>query len=396
MTFLDGTPIQGLYIGLISGTSMDGADLALIALKSSGVETVSTRTAAFSADLRGRLIQAIEPAQKLSLHDIATLDIEVAQHFAKCVNETLKAANVSNDSVVAIGTHGQTLRHHPVGPMPYSWQIGNAATIAALTGITTVADFRSMDVAFGGQGAPLVPPFHQWCFSSPVEQRVVANIGGIANISVLSGQPGAAPVGYDCGPGNCLMDVWTALHRGEPFDNNGEWSASGKVIPELLNEWLRDEYFAMAPPKSTGREMFNIDFISRRVSARDPNMPACDVQATLAQLTTETIARAVELSSPTDSAGVFVCGGGAFNENLMTKLRARLPARHVATTAELGVAPDFVEATAFAWLAQQRISNCPVRLTTSIRPQRLLLGAVHEPRIESWTPTLGQKKRSAK
>ncbi len=363
---------------------MDGVDLALVALSADHIETRLTSTEAYPSALRARLDAAIAPDRATTVHEIATLDIAVGQHFAAAVNRLLDDNAVERDQILAIGSHGQTLRHHPYAPEPYSWQIGNAATIAALTGITTVADFRALDVAYGATGAPLVPPFHAWCFSTEHGEQVVLNLGGIANISLLDRNFGGPGSGYDTGPGNCLMDEWSMRHQQQPFDKDGAWAACGTVIPELLEAFMHDAYFSAPAPKSTGREAFNMAYISRHLEAAGiARSAAADVQSTLAQLTVESVAREIERSSTNRVAPVYVCGGGAHNLELMRRLALRLPARTIATTAAIGLAPDFVEAAAFAWLAQRRLAGRPITLTTSATLHRLCLGAIHEPRAHS-------------
>jgi anhydro-N-acetylmuramic acid kinase len=273
----------------------------------------------------------------------------------------------------AIGSHGQTLRHQPDAITPYSLQIGNPATIASGTGITTVADFRSADIAAGGQGAPLVPPFHQWLFGG--ENRVILNIGGIANVTLL--QPGDAPViGFDTGPGNTLMDRWIQKHRKQAFDRNGAWAASGSCIDELLESMLTYGYFRLEPPKSTGLDDFNLDWLAGHgISHYD----ATDVQATLSELTAKTVADAVNRHAP-QAGELFVCGGGAHNADLLQRLGRHLPGTRIATTAVVGLDPDWVEAVAFAWLAMRALAGKTGNLPSVTGASRkVVLGTIHSP-----------------
>jgi anhydro-N-acetylmuramic acid kinase len=377
---LDNRASEGLFLGLISGTSMDGVDAALAHFHGRELRTEATVTRPYSRSLRSRLQYAIQPDAKLSLHEFATLDIEIGQHFADTALALLEGCGIGVEQVAAIGSHGQTLRHHASGPAPYSLQLGSPATIAATTGITTIADFRSLDVAMGGQGAPLVPPFHAWCFGAADESRAVVNIGGIANISLLPKGSDIVTVGFDTGPGNCLMDDWIQLVRGMHYDRDGAWAASGVVIDDLLKRWLADPYFDQAPPKSTGREYFNRDFIERQlVESGAAGHPAQDIQSTLCELSVETIARA--LDDINDLTTVLICGGGTHNACLVERLRRRLPGFKLENTANFGVDPDYVEACAFAWLASRRLTGQPVTLTSSARQRGLLLGAVYEPRV---------------
>jgi anhydro-N-acetylmuramic acid kinase len=277
--------------------------------------------------------------------------------------------------VTAIGSHGQTVRHQPDGRRPYSLQIGNPDIIATGTGVTTVADFRSADIAAGGQGAPLVPPFHDWLFASPGESRVILNIGGIANVTILP--PDERPViGFDTGPGNTLMDRWIHRHRGKSFDEGGAWAASGEVDDALLERLLSFGYFRLDPPKSTGLEDFNLDWLDRHeVGAYEP----ADVQATLAELTARSVA--MDVRRHADEANqLFVCGGGAHNSHLMQRLAANLPDVRIDTTLAVGLDPDWVEAIAFAWLAMRTIRNEPGNLPSVTGASRkVVLGTIHSP-----------------
>lgn len=365
-----------LFVGLISGTSMDGVDAVVAALTDGHVHTVGSRTEPYPAELRQRLLEVIAPATRISLHELASLDIEVGLHFATTANALLVSCGLTARDVAGVGSHGQTLRHHPYPPFPYSIQIGDPATIAAMTGIPTIADFRSLDLAYGGQGAPLVPPFHAWCFSSATENRTLLNVGGIANVTLLKAGSQVPTGGFDTGPGNCLLDDWIRTTRHVPYDADGAWAASGQVDTSLLEALCTDPYFAAPLPKSTGREYFNLDFLSRHL-ARHTGIAAVDVQATLNALSVETIARAIPLNN--EPTTVVACGGGVHNQHLMRTLAERLAPARLTTTAEFGVDPDYVEAAAFAWLAQRRLEHVPVNLTTTSSPRALLLGASYLP-----------------
>lgn len=359
---------------------MDAVDAVLVELDEQQISTVAALAAPYPDGLRHRLNSAIKPQQTLSLHEFATLDIEVGRHFAKVATLLLNKAGIDADSIIALGSHGQTLRHNPRSDVAYSLQIGNAATIAARCRITTVADFRAMDIAYGGEGAPLVPAFHAWRLRSSEENRVVLNIGGIANISLLPADPAAVVSGYDTGPGNCLMDEWCNQHLGQAFDVDGRWAAAGKVSQRLLASFLSDPYFRRAPPKSTGREVLNLVWIAEHLAKTGLHtLPAEDVQATLAQLTVESIGQEIERADNCRPERIFVCGGGARNGTLLNMLEARLPGIRVTTTAEFGLDPDMVEATTFAWLAYMRVGHRPVAVTTTSASRQLLLGAVYEP-----------------
>jgi anhydro-N-acetylmuramic acid kinase len=253
--------------------------------------------------------------------------------------------------VTAIGSHGQTLRHRPELPTPFTWQIGDPNTLCEMTGITVVADFRRRDVAAGGQGAPLLPVFHDQVFRSSAEDRVILNLGGIANVTILQGD---APVtGFDTGPANRLLDAWVSLHQGKDFDARGAWAGSGQCDDLLLHRLLDEPYFRLRPPKSTGRELFNLPWLNDKLSSssRRPQ----DVQATLQEFTAATVAEAVKAYAP--GAALYVCGGGAHNTGLLDAVARRVAPNRVATTAALGLDPDFVEAVAFAWFAQRTLAG---------------------------------------
>ena len=291
-----------------------------------------------------------------TLDNLYSLDAELGELYAMSVNQALELTSVDRDKVVAIGCHGQTIRHSPDSISPYTAQIGDPNRIAALTGITTVADFRRKDIALGGQAAPLAPAFHQFLFQSKDEDRALINIGGIANITFLPANPDQPLIGFDTGPGNTLLDLWNARHRNSSYDEAGSWAQTGQVIGSLLESMISSEdYFHQASPKSTGTEHFNSDWLS---SFLKNEFAENDVQATLVELTATTIASAISAlpALPALPANCFVCGGGAQNLYLLDRLSSILPDCNIATTAALGLDPDYVEAVAFAWLARQRIN----------------------------------------
>ena len=359
---------------------MDGVDAVLIEISENSCRTLGGLTHPYPRRLQNLLHTAIAPDAKLSLHEIASLDVEVGAWFADAAALLLERLDIQARTVRAVGSHGQTLRHALRATWPYSLQIGSPSVIAARLGITTVADFRSLDIAYGGEGAPLVPAFHEWLLRVDDENRVIANIGGIANISVLPADRAAALMGYDTGPGNCLMDSWSAQHRGLPYDANGDWAASGRVSDALLEALLEDRYYASAPPKSTGREVFNLACLEPiRKRSRFAALAPADVQATLAALTIETLAREVQRHGQGGATRMFVCGGGARNTHLMQGLARRLAPVSVASTRVIGVDPDLVEASAFAWLAHMRLRAQPVRMTTATVSRKVTLGAIYAP-----------------
>ncbi|WDZ96532.1 anhydro-N-acetylmuramic acid kinase [Herbaspirillum sp. WKF16] len=366
-----------LYIGLMSGTSLDGVDGVLAAF-GDGDAISSTLAAAyvpFPDHLRADLM-ALQAAGLNEIEREALAANALAVHYADCVAQLLLQSGKPAGDVRLVGVHGQTIRHRP--ELGFTRQTNNPALLAELCGIDVVADFRSRDVAAGGQGAPLVPAFHRAVFGDDAESRVVVNIGGIANLSILPAGAGQGTSGFDTGPGNALMDGWIQLHQGRTYDANGDWGASGEVHAGLLAQ-LRDEaFFRLAPPKSSGRDLFHLDWLQAALLRVGAPIAPADVQATLTMLTAATIAEAIEGHAP-DARQVYVCGGGAENAFLMRLLRQALAGRAgVQSTAALGVAPNRVEALAFAWLARRFDLRLPGNLpaVTGARGLRVL-GALY-------------------
>lgn len=364
------------YIGLMSGTSVDGIDAVVVDLANDKPVLLAARTTAWDVALRDRILATLNNPAQVSLESLGTLDAALGEAFADAALAITRAANLEPADIRALGSHGQTLFHAPSANPPFTIQAGDASRVAAKTGITTVADFRRRDIAEGGQGAPLVPAFHQAVFSKPGVSRAILNIGGIANLTLLPGDSCPA-IGFDSGPGNVLIDAWVAKHLGQPFDCDGEWARSGTHCQSLLEQFLLQPYFRLPPPKSTGRELFNLGWLEQIVAAGFENLPAGDIQATLAELTAVTIAAALEtFASPVDE--LFVCGGGAQNRFLMQRLAALLPTCTIATTEALGLHPDWVEATAFAWLARQTLDGKPGNLPSVTGARRAaILGAIY-------------------
>jgi anhydro-N-acetylmuramic acid kinase len=361
--------MSDLYIGLMSGTSLDGVDAALVDFASPPGRLAASHFIPYPEPIRAQA-RALDAPGDDELARAATLANRLADLYAAAALELLDAADVPRAGIAAIGCHGQTVRHRP--DHGYTIQLVNAARLAERTGIRVVADFRSRDLAAGGQGAPLVPAYHAGCFAVPDRHRIVANIGGIANVTDLA--PGTAVRGFDTGPGNVLIDAWVARHLGTGYDRDGAWAAAGKVIDPLLDEMLGDPYFGAPPPKSTGRDHFNDQWIAGFAADK---FPPRDVQATLTALTAASIARAVaRFCGGADE--LLVCGGGAHNARLMAELAARLAPVQVATTAAAGIDPDWVEAMAFAWLARQTLAGAPGNLpeVTGAKGPRVL-GAVY-------------------
>jgi anhydro-N-acetylmuramic acid kinase len=343
-----------LYIGLMSGTSLDGVDGVLSHITDDDIRTLASAYLPFPDSLRQELM-ALQAQGDNEIHREALAANSLVHCYANCVKKLLSEASLLASEVCAIGAHGQTIRHRP--EWGYTRQAGNPALLAELTGIDVVADFRSRDIAAGGQGAPLVPAFHHAIFSSSRESRVVANIGGISNISVLN--PEGSVTGFDTGPGNLLMDGWISRHRGQAYDASGAWAASGHLIPALLQSLCEEPFLLLPPPKSTGRDLFHLDWLDMRLAAFPGASPA-DVQATLTAFTAVTLADAIAAYAPQAKA-VYVCGGGAYNAHLMIQLQQRLSERkhqaQVSSTQALGVAPNHVEALAFGWLAFRHVNR---------------------------------------
>lgn len=396
-----GKQYQGkLYIGLMSGTSIDGIDAALVAFNGTKCELLATHLHPMSASLTAQLHQLCRPNND-EITALATIEQPLAQAFALACEQLLAKTPYTADDITAIGSHGQTIRHHP--EHGFTLQIGDANILAALTNIDTVADFRRKDMALGGQGAPLVPAFHQAVFQHPNIDRAIINIGGLANVTYLPSLLQDKPIlGYDTGPGNTLLDAWFTANSGSSkrYDEDGQWAQSGHIITPLLNALLAHPYFALAAPKSTGRELFNLawlqPFLDPDLYADLKQLPAysaADIQRTLTRFTAISIANEVSKLMPatghkqqqtyqqdfTDKQGeVYICGGGAANPLLMADLALLLPNNPVMTTAAIGIAPDWVEAIAFAWLAKQHMHKLPGNLPAVTGASRsAVLGAFY-------------------
>ena len=344
-----------LYLGLISGTSADAID-AVLAEFEPATRLVAHYSHPWPPALRQRIVAMARAQASVTLDELGQLDALIGDQFALAANALLDQAGVDRQQVRAIGSHGQTVCHRPRAEPPFTMQLGDPARIAEQTGVDVIADFRRADMAAGGQGAPLLPILHQALLASADETRVVLNLGGIANITVLA--PNQPVLGFDTGPANCLLDGWIERQLEQSHDANGAWAASGQVDEALLARCLGESYFQLAPPKSTGREQFNLDWLDLHL---DGSATAVDVQATLLALTVRTIADSIKSSAPGTDA-VIACGGGVHNQALMTSLRAAIAPARLETTADHGIDPDFIEATAFAWLARQRLLELPGNL----------------------------------
>ena len=363
-----------LYIGLISGTSLDGVDCALVQFNDNQPSLLASHFSPSNTTLRQRTLQLCAGTD-IDLRLYGEVDIELGRIFAAGVEELLSKANVDAAAVKAIGSHGQTVWHQPKGELPFTLQLADPNVITQLTGITTVADFRRRDIAAGGQGAPLASLLHRNCFSSTSEDRVVVNIGGMANITVLD--KSGESLAFDTGPGNVLMDYWIGKNMDKNFDNNGDWARSGKTDQALLSLLLDEEYLSLPPPKSTGRELFNGHWLESKLQQCRPGVADADVQATLVNLTVATITAEIRKHIAPDQ--VYICGGGAHNTTMMTALQTALPDAEVASTAAAGLDPDWVEAIAFAWMAKQTLAGQRIEtaaFTGATEP--VILGGIYQ------------------
>jgi anhydro-N-acetylmuramic acid kinase len=372
-----------LFIGLMSGTSLDGVDVALVAFTEQKTQMLHSHFLAYPAALRAQILALQHPTEN-ELENTALIGNALAKIYAEAVNQLLVDAQLSSNQIVAIGCHGQTIRHRPgfEDGIGFTLQIGNAALLSELTSITVISDFRSRDIAAGGQGAPLVPAFHQAVFADKQINRAIINIGGIANITYLGNSENFSNksngvYGFDSGPGNMLLDAWIKQHKNLDYDANGDWASTGQVIPSLLSDMLAEPYFALLPPKSTGRDLFNQAWLQEKLLATTTLRPQ-DVAYTLVALTAHSIYNAL-----TQHCGefneVYVCGGGAHNRLLIESLQTLLGETKCDSTESLGVGADWVEAIAFAWLAKQCINKKTANLAevTGAKGPRIL-GAIYQ------------------
>jgi len=374
------TAASELYVGLMSGTSMDGVDAVLADFAPSDgrpLRVVAHAHRAFDADLAAELLALNSPGAN-ELHRAALAANALARHYAVAIEKLVAGAGVARSAIVAVGAHGQTVRHRPLefDGAGYTVQLNQPALLAELCGIDVICDFRTRDVAAGGQGAPLAPAFHRVMFGSERETRGVLNVGGISNLTVLG--PDGTTLGFDCGPGNALMDHWCTRHTGRSFDDSGSWAASGRVLEPLLAALLADPYLALQPPKSTGRDLFNPAWLEARLLATSTSdaRPE-DVQATLAEFTAAACANDLKRHAP-DASELLVCGGGAFNRHLLQRLGARASGVRVLPSNERGLPPTQVEGCAFAWLARAFVRRETLALgsITGARGARVL-GALY-------------------
>ncbi|GAB4198132.1 MAG: anhydro-N-acetylmuramic acid kinase [Wenzhouxiangellaceae bacterium] len=359
---------DGYFIGLISGTSMDAVDAALINIRDGHPHLLQALSHTYPESIRETLLQQLHQPEQIPFGEIIAIELQLADCFAAAVDQLLHESSADRQLIKAIGSHGQTLCHRPQAQPPYTIQLGDNARLAVTTGIDVIGDFRRADLADHGHAAPLAPLLHQQLLGSDDKRIGVLNIGGIANLTVLG--ESRLLSGFDTGPGNALMDQWCRRHHQEAYDADGRWAASGVVNTALLQGLRQEPYFAAAPPKSTGREAFNLHWLSQQAPALE-SLPAADVQATLLELTVTTIADAVTQKSCDQ---VYVCGGGVHNRRLMQRLSSALNGIAVASTASVGIDPDWVEATLFGWLAWRHLNAIPsdLRPITGSRQQRVL------------------------
>lgn len=360
---------MSLYIGLMSGTSMDGIDAALVDLPSNKLECGFTKK--YSDDLKQRIDELVN-GNLLSLASICQVNTLIGREFALAVMELLQEAKVSPTEIMAIGSHGQTVCHDSSCAIPYTLQLGCGHTISSLTGITVVADFRTRDLVNGGQGAPFAPLYHHELFSKSDSEIALVNIGGISNVTLI--KPDYPTRGWDVGPGNCLMDAWIMRHIQKTYDAGGSWAKQGTVIEPLLTQLLEDPFFSLPAPKSIGKEYFSLAWLEKHMTEQ---YNPIDVQATLLALTARTIASAIN-SNQVAMKQVYLCGGGTHNTHLLHSLIRLLPDMKVCSVAEAGASPDYLEAMMFAWFASQTLNNIPVNLTAITGAKELaILGAVY-------------------
>jgi len=370
-----------LYIGLMSGTSIDAIDAVLVEFSGSFPNLIQSHSLSISSDLKEKIKNLCQPG-KNEIERLGRLDHELGIVFSQAVTQLLNLTKTSASQITAIGSHGQTVRHQPNVKHPFTLQIGDANIIAEQTGITTIADFRRRDMAAGGQGAPLVPAFHDKVFRSNLKNRLILNIGGMANITILPKNPEQPVLGFDTGPGNVLLDTWIYAQQQKPFDENGQWASSGTINSALLAQLLTAPYFACPPPKSTGREYFNWHWINTQLDKTQlVRIAPEDVQNTLMELTAYSIAQDIHRYAA-NTEEIYVCGGGAHNSKLIARIKHKLldfgKTIPIHSTIEIGVNPDWVEAIAFAWLAKQTLekqSGNLMEVTGARRPA--ILGGVY-------------------
>lgn len=373
-----------LYIGLMSGTSLDAIDTVVVSINENDISLVASFEQAFPTELRQKVLDICN-GQKTTLPDIGLIDHQLGKLYATAANALLKQASLNPNQITAIGNHGQTVFHQPDSDAPFTMQLGDANLIAALTGIDTIADFRRIDMALGGQGAPLVPAFHQFLFDRRESTTVILNIGGVSNISVI---PVSGDItGFDTGPGNLLMDDWCERHTGQTYDRNALWAKQGTTNSILLHQLLSDIFLSQNPPKSTGREHYNLAWLDEQVaqSSLQQSISTQDVQRTLSEFTAQSIAHQVIKYKQGNNCELLVCGGGANNPLLMELIQQHLSNWLVLPTIDRGIQGEYMEAMAFAWLARQRIHNQPSNLPSVTGAKQQASLGVYYPCVKAFT-----------
>jgi anhydro-N-acetylmuramic acid kinase len=369
---------MALYVGLISGTSADAIDAVVLEAArhedNERFRVMHAMAVPYPAPLRAQLLAFVASPKTHSLEAVARLDVAVGREFGAAALRLLDSARVPASRIAAIGSHGQTILHEVAGDLPFSWQIGDPNVIAEITGLTTVADFRRRDIAAGGEGAPLMPAFHQAVLASRNEARIVLNIGGIANVTWLPVR--GDTLGFDTGPGNCMMDAWAERHWKISYDRDGAYAAKGSVHKGLLARMLTEPYLARKAPKSTGRELFNLAWLDAHLAGVGAPISAEDVQATLCEFSVVTIAR--DVRDRPEARRVLVCGGGAHNKELLRRLSVQLPGVPIEPTSAQGIDGDYVEAAGFAWLAHRTLAGLPGNLPSVTGARHpVVLGSIH-------------------
>ena len=365
---------SSLYIGVMSGTSVDAVDVVIISLNDNSQQMIGSYSQAFDAQVREDILSLCQPGHD-EIERLGKLNTQLGIFYGESVNKCLSENHIDASEIKAIGLHGQTIRHRPNQSLPFTLQAGDPSIVVHLTGILTVADFRRRDMAAGGQGAPLAPAFHEAFFSHPQETRAIVNAGGLSNISIL--EPGAAVMGYDCGPGNCLMDGWISRQQGLPFDKGGEWAGQHTPDQSLLDHLLAHPFFKRPPPKSTGREEFNMPWLDS-ILDDFPDLTAGVVQSTLLDLTARSIADSIA-QHPKNIDAIYLCGGGAYNRELIRRL-ASMTQCNVGSTSLLGIEPQWVECCGFAWLAKNALHTQPTKLqSVTGANEATTLGAIYPP-----------------
>ncbi len=364
------------FIGLMSGTSLDGIDAVILNCASGQIKLIETYSAPYPKDIKIKIRALNENNGLITLQELGGLDVALGNYYAEIVHDLLKKSQLKPKDICAIGSHGQTIFHSPTTKNPFSMQIGSGSVIATKTGIACINDFRNMDVAQGGQGAPLAPAFHQALLASPNENRIILNLGGIANITLLPTN-GKNIIGYDTGPANTLMDIWVQKHLDQKYDKDGEWAASGAIQPILLERMISDPYFRKKYPKSTGTEYFNLSWLESSLASCKEIYKPEDVQATLCEITAQSIAAEILKH---DTQNIYLCGGGANNKHLIARLENHLPNIVTKTTSALGIDPQWVEASCFAWLAYQYIHRLPGNIPSVTGAKKpAILGCLYPP-----------------